>query len=330
MSFTITIAKINEALNPAMAGYAKTLEQAIATGEAYDRATGQDAQALDRGRQVIVKSSGDLGKSDELLDAARPALVFFDRFLPLYNKWTYSALSLQEEVYARFDRFRGIDFTRFRADSGSLRSVREQLVGADSAMRKAHDSLSAHWHGKAADAATEHIDKYLTVTDVVNLRFKTVSAHTDQITDGLVRNVQRYATEVIGLYSTDCGGYTPYQVDEMIKLVRGETDLPAVNVFSNVLSFTGDSPTDLVKEFDKFGGPVAGVIKILQAIRKSFEERLNDRFAKNFKEKLEAFHKLSQGREDAIRKMWEDFRTATAKFTDHPFEKVPLLPPTGK
>ncbi|MCK2236977.1 MULTISPECIES: hypothetical protein [unclassified Crossiella] len=332
MSFVVTIAKLQEAFTPGLTGYAKTLEQAISTGEAYDRSIAQDTQALERGRQVIAKAPGDLGKSDELLDAARPALLFFDRFLPLYNKWTYSALSLQEEVYAKFDRFRGIDFARFRADSESLRSVRQELVGADAVLRKAHDGLSTQWRGKAADGATEHIDRYLTVTDEVNRRFTTISAHTDNLTNGLVRDIQRLATEVIALHSADCGGYTPHQVDEMINFVRGETGMPLANAFSKVLSWTGDTSADVVKELPNVGSAAAaGVIKVLNAIRKSFEERLNERFAKNFTEKLKTFQDtLCKGREAAIREMWDGFRGATAKFTDHPFEKVPLLPPRGK
>ncbi|MGW0522443.1 hypothetical protein [Crossiella sp. NPDC003009] len=332
MSFTLTIAKLTEAFSPVMAGYAKSLEKGINAGEAYDRSTAQDAQALERGRQVIAKAPGDIGKSDELLDAARPALVFFDRFLPLYNKWKYSSLSLQEEVYGKFDRFRGIDFARFRADSESLRSVRQELGAADAVMRKAYDGLSANWRGKAADAATEHIDKYLTVNDEVNRRFTTVSAHTDNLTNGMVRDVQRYASEVIALYSTDCGGYTPHQVDEMIKFVRGETDMPLANLYNNLLSWTGDSPADVVKELPTPGAAaVAGAIKVLNAIRESFKERLNERFAENFEKKLKVFQEtLCKGRENTIRELWDGFKGATAKFTDHPFEKVPPLPPRGK
>ncbi|MCK2237428.1 MULTISPECIES: WXG100 family type VII secretion target [unclassified Crossiella] len=288
----------------------------------------QDTKDLAAGRDLLARPEGSFATSDEILVAGEPGLRFFQRYLPLYNEWTYEQYSFENDILQRYNKFRGMNFAAFRADADHLTKAGTALADSHGRMKQSFTGLITHWSGDASRAAGEHVDKFVRASDFVTMRTVEFGRAIGKNTGLLEKAVRHVAGMTAGLYSVDCGGHSPGTVEKMIKVVRGKSDSPLLNFLATGLDVTGGGLKSAAGAIPNAGTAAGSAIDLGLGLITHFRKCLTDQFQPAFKNKYERFVKeICTASEDNLNKMWTDFAEVAKEVPRDAFAGVPLIVP---
>jgi len=153
-----------------------------------------------------------LATSDEALDGAAGFQEGFREYLPLYNDYTGSALSLTADIQHPYDELREIDFRRLSevaeegaAVAGELQETREKLNSRVAGVTS--------WSGDAANAFLAHIQRYQTAAQTIDDELGDIATTTGDAAQATRTVVAEYV-ETIG--EIDFSGFDP---PELIRIL---------------------------------------------------------------------------------------------------------------
>jgi uncharacterized protein YukE len=135
---------------------------------------------LEDARTRAAGGGTGVGTSDELLDAGRPGLRYFDRFLPLYGRLPGTVRKnpppgvamTADFLHRRYEEHRGINFTHFATDADEMTSGATTERNEHQEMSNKLSALWNHWTGPASRSSQEsfgdfaqHVEKIIQALD---------------------------------------------------------------------------------------------------------------------------------------------------------------------
>jgi hypothetical protein len=213
---------------------------------AYDHATqsaGDAAQydgAVRKGLDTLTniqKKAADAGgagtgNSNDILDQGEPALVFFDRFSPVYQavsgrfRKMLSGDTSAKFVRGRYDEQRDIRFGSFAADADAIRKAGRTQQDQTRTMA---DRLGGLWHGWAGSAGGAAQQSFATLNQGASKVGDDLNG-TAQIISDTTHNVSKIVTDkathvLHSIPDRNCiGGMTPDQAHDVIDVANGDTN----------------------------------------------------------------------------------------------------------
>ncbi|WP_460443824.1 WXG100 family type VII secretion target, partial [Amycolatopsis cihanbeyliensis] len=181
------------------------------------------------GAQPPTPSGGGTETSDELFDAAEPALRVFRNFGPLLEMLPGDCvgrtrpLDFGNDIKKRFDEQRGISFANFMADAERFG---RGAATVDTTMQDTAGQLNTlfqNWSGDAANAAYDH---YTEKIDPKAKQLNTYLTDSEEATKAAAEAVYRLckgkADSVMQLDTTLVGRADRPMAEKVIKLANGE------------------------------------------------------------------------------------------------------------
>ncbi|MBA8826976.1 hypothetical protein FHX42_004360 [Saccharopolyspora lacisalsi] len=180
--------------------------KAAGAEDEHDRAVKDGHAVLQDGRNSAAEGThGGAGAatSDEILDAGKPGLRFFENFVPVYHKIENdvndsSKVPKLQQIRDRYHEQRGTHFDKFATQM-------EDLKAAEDALRRAHQDMATRlgkvwegWTGAASEASQDFFgDKFTpTVNDRV-IRRVSDSRSVNQEACGTVARLCRDKAEAV-------------------------------------------------------------------------------------------------------------------------------------
>ncbi|SFW84700.1 WXG100 family type VII secretion target [Amycolatopsis australiensis] len=227
--------------NPFFAGQSvdEAYDKAKQSGDRNSYNQDQEKKAVDEGKAKLdgtqPPASGDDGSStgtktsDEIFDAAAPALKLFETFGSLLAKipddcrGNTRPIDLDKDIRAPFDEQRGISFADFVADAAHFKR------GADTVDRTLQDtgaqlsSLYRTWSGAGADAASDtYNDKIQPKAAKLAQTLGNASEATLHTATTVFQLCKGKADAVVGMY-TDLVGKADYTMaQKVVAVANGE------------------------------------------------------------------------------------------------------------
>jgi uncharacterized protein YukE len=185
-------------------------------------------------RPPVEGSSAGVQKSDEIFDAARPALKLWEDFLPINDKvpsdtlGRYGKINLEEDIKKRFDEQMGISFKNFLDDAKRLRDAHTALTELNSSTETELNSLYQSWTGPAANASYQHYSEKLApnITDLLEY-LQTSPDMINTAVENIFTACKDKANDVIALHQNTrgtVGSATPRIAEQVVKLAAGDFD----------------------------------------------------------------------------------------------------------
>ncbi|GDY29306.1 WXG100 family type VII secretion target [Gandjariella thermophila] len=139
-------------------------DQAAKDNKQHDDDVASGRHKLEDARNRAAGGGTGVGTSDELLDAGKPGLRYFDRFLPLYGKLPdtvrknppQGVTMTADFLHQRYDEHRGINFTHFTTDADEMASCAGTERGEHQEMANKLSTLWNHWTGPASRSSQEY------------------------------------------------------------------------------------------------------------------------------------------------------------------------------
>ncbi|MEV4052372.1 WXG100 family type VII secretion target [Amycolatopsis sp. NPDC049688] len=224
--------------NPFFAGQSvdEAYDKAKKSGDQNSYNEDQEKKAVDDGKKKLddtkppaADSTSGTKTSDEIFDAAAPALKLFETFgsllakIPADCRGNTRALDLDKDIRAPFDEQRGISFADFVADAGHFKH------GAETVDRTLQDtgsqlgSLYQSWSGAGADAASDtYNDKIQPKAAKLSQTLGNASEATLNTATTVFQLCKGKADAVIGMY-TDLVGKADYTMaQKVVAVANGE------------------------------------------------------------------------------------------------------------
>ncbi len=139
-------------------------DQASFTQKEETKAVNDGDKKLD-GTKEPTPEGGGTKTSDEIFDAAVPALKVFQTFgsllakLPEDCRGTSRALDFEKDIKKPFDEQRGINFKNFVDDAAHFKTGSKTVEKAIDDTKSQLNTLYGTWTGKAADASSENYNE---------------------------------------------------------------------------------------------------------------------------------------------------------------------------
>jgi hypothetical protein len=293
----------------------------------------KQAKKVEDGKKAL-EDSGPAKTSDELLDAGKVGLEFFEKFLPLLKEWAGQAPDFKGEICRQYDDLREIDFGAFREDAGRLEEVHKALLEQNDSMNRAFQDAKSTWKGSAADAAGSKVGAYTGGgTTVINEIEKLGGAITPAM-DGIEQSVRQYAEFVLGFgASIECAGKSPEETKDEIRKAKGDIqpqdlgDVGLDDVFSGALSAMVGTAKAYICSLGALG-PLAGIFgakdacdKIKQGLIDDAKKWLDGSFKPEIQAKVNEFKQQSTTAANQIQKAYDQLLQA-GKVSDDPFKAM--------
>ncbi|MEU4253527.1 WXG100 family type VII secretion target [Amycolatopsis sp. NPDC026612] len=224
--------------NPLFAGSSveDAYDKAKKSGDQASYNEDQEKKAVDEGKTKLdatqppaADSSTGTKTSDEIFDAAAPALKLFETFGSLLAKipddcrGNTRALDLDNDIRKPFDEQRGISFADFVADAGHFKRGAETVEQTEKDAGAQLGTLFRSWSGAGADAAS---DNYSEKIQPKSAKLSQTLSNASEATLNTVTTVFQLckgkADAVIGMY-TDLVGKADYTMaQKVIAVANGE------------------------------------------------------------------------------------------------------------
>ncbi|PRY43600.1 hypothetical protein [Umezawaea tangerina] len=276
-----------------------------------DKKAGQDV--LDGSAQRASDGGAGVANSNQLLDAGKPGLKYFENFLPVYQ----SALSVidggkvdtsVDNMHRRYDEQRDIDFHKIDIDIVELHQVAQDSRDRQGDAEKSMSKLWSGWTGKAADAsrkfvtdmssrAATHAEAVDHIAEVTRAACHTVS--------GLVNTKARTILEGVRNVN-DIAGLSPDQIKQVIDGVFSE-DEALLRRVAGFVKFTIDD-----------GACDGDVWK--EQVRKESMKWLKGTFKPDVDGKYEQFDAICKSTKESVDKAWEEVGKQVDAFNTKPFD----------
>ena len=291
--------------------------------------------------------TGALATSDQALDP--PTSDFqegFRSYLPLYNDYTGSSLSLDNDIQKPYDSLREIDFARLSDVAGKCAAIgddfEEQLEDVNTQVGKV-----SGWSGNAADAFRGYVQQFQTASQTIDENLEAIADTTGDAASAGRQVISDYA-DAIG--DIDFSGFDrPGDVQFMIDVERMLK--PVGDVISAVMDWLGDligvvlpmpgggggllgTATDFV--MDTFGDAVDWILDalgfsidgFLEWIAGKVREYLDSSFKDPFEANLQLLHDAVDAATTGIKDAFRPVIDAADAVTQSPFAALPV-PPEG-
>ncbi|MDX3193980.1 WXG100 family type VII secretion target [Streptomyces sp. MN03-5084-2B] len=227
--------------NPLFAGQSvdEAYDKAKQSGDQNSYNEDQEKKAVDDGKKKLDEtkppeagddgSSGGTKTSDEIFDAAAPALKLFETFgsllakLPADCRGNTRALDLDKDIRTPFDEQRGISFADFVADAGHFKRGSETVDRTLQDTGSQLGTLYQSWSGAGADAASDtYNDKIQPKAAKLSQTLGTASEATLSTATTVFQLCKGKADAVIGMY-TDLVGKADYTMaQKVVAVANGE------------------------------------------------------------------------------------------------------------
>jgi uncharacterized protein YukE len=177
-------------------------------------------------------SSTGVEKSNEIFEAARPALRIFEDYLPINDKvpadslGRYRKLNFENDIKKRFDEQLGLSFKNFLDDAKRLRDAHTELTELNTTAESQLNSLYKEWTGPAANASYQHYTEELVpnITDLLDY-LQTAPGMIDTAVTNIFDACKAKANDVIAIYQNSrgmVGSATPEIAAQVVKLASGD------------------------------------------------------------------------------------------------------------
>lgn len=295
----------------------------------------------------------NLDTSDEALDAAAGFQQGFQEYLPLYNDYTGSLLSLRNDIQRPYDELREIDFRR-------LSEVAERGAAIADEFQETREQINTRvagvteWSGDAANAFQAHIQRFQTVAQTVDGELGQIASATGEAVPAAQSIIAEYA-DTIG--EIDFSGFDSPElirilltiermamsVSELVdRLYDGIGDLigMALPVFSSgggglfgsipVVGQVVDTASDLVGDFiggvlDFFGG-ADDLLALASRLARSY---LDASFKQPFENNLELLTGAVEAAKQSITEVFQPVTDAAGAVTLEGFTALGDAPEVG-
>ncbi|MFB9690899.1 WXG100 family type VII secretion target [Amycolatopsis plumensis] len=224
--------------NPLFAGQSvdEAYDKAKQSGDQNSYNEDQEKKAVDDGKKKLdetqppsAESSGGTKTSDEIFDAAAPALKVFETFgsllakIPADCRGNTRALDLDKDIRTPFDEQRGISFADFVADAGHFKRGSETVDRTLQDTGSQLGTLFGSWSGAGADAASDtYNDKIQPKAAKLSQTLGTASEATLNTATTVFQLCKGKADAVIGMY-TDLVGKADYTMaQKVVAVANGE------------------------------------------------------------------------------------------------------------
>jgi uncharacterized protein YukE len=137
-----------------------------------------------------------LDTSDEALDSAAGFQDGFSEYLPLYNEYTGSSLSMEADIQRPYDELREIDF-------GRLAEVAEQSASVADEFQETRDEINTRvgevtgWSGDASNAFLAYVQRFQTAAQTIDTDLGNIATATGEAVPAVQGVITEYV-EAIG------------------------------------------------------------------------------------------------------------------------------------
>src|SRR5215813_1006006 len=137
----------------------------------------------------------NLDTSDEALDGAADFQQGFQEYLPLYNDYTGSSLTLQDDIQRPYDELREIDFRR-------LAEVAERGAAIADEFQETREEINTRvagvtgWSGDAANAFLAYIQRFQTAAQTVDGELGEIASATGEAVPAAQSVIAEYADTI--------------------------------------------------------------------------------------------------------------------------------------
>lgn len=226
----------------------------------------------DLGRQPTHGRNPDT--SDEALDDAAGFQQGFQEYLPLYNDYTGSSLSLRNDVQRPYDSLREIDFRRLSevaergaAIAGEFRQTREEIN-----TRVAGVTGVTGWSGDAANAFAAHIQRFQTAAQTVDAELGQIASATGEVVPAARSIIAEY-TDTIG--EIDFSGFdSPELIRILITIER--MAMSVSELVDRLYDGIGDLIGMVLPVFSSGGGGLFGSIPVVGQVVDAASDLVGD------------------------------------------------------
>jgi WXG100 family type VII secretion target len=313
--------------NPLFAGQSvdEAYDKAKSSGDQNSYNEDQEKKAVDDGKSKLdgtqppaaADGGGTTGTktSDEIFDAAAPALKLFETFgsllakLPDDCRGNTRALDLDKDIRAPFDEQRGISFENFVQDAAHFKTGSETVDRTVEDTGSQLSTLYQTWSGAGADAASDtYNDKIQPKAAKLAQTLGNVSEATLTTATTVFQLCKGKADAVIGMY-TDLVGKADYTMAQKVVAVASgehgnEQDLAQIagwmdlNFGTNLVKTLNDQGCCDGDEIKKHGQDLAK-----QWIQNQFNPDMWDRLYKGFEKTCKDTKDLVDQAYDALDKV---------------------------
>ncbi|KZB81005.1 WXG100 family type VII secretion target [Amycolatopsis regifaucium] len=203
-------------------------DQASFNRKAEKKAVDEGNKKLDGTKEPTAEGAGTK-TSDEIFDAAVPALKVFETFgsllakLPEDCRGTTRALDFEKDIKKPFDEQRGISFKNFVDDAAHFKTGSKTVQKAIDDTGAQLNTLYGTWTGKAADASSENYnEKILPKAKKLAQTLDNASEATLHTTATVFKLCKGKADAVIDLYQEIVGKADFPMAQKVIAIAAGE------------------------------------------------------------------------------------------------------------
>ncbi|GHF42013.1 uncharacterized protein YukE [Amycolatopsis bartoniae] len=224
-----------------------------------------DKKAVDDGKtqledkQEPAAGGGGTRNSDEIFDAAEPALKVFQTFgsllakLPDDCRGNTRPLDYATDIKKRYDEQRGIDFQGFADDAGHFKAGSQSVDQTVQDTGSALSTLFQSWTGGGADAASDHYNEQIQPKAVkLSQTLEGVSEAVGAAVTTVFQLCKGKADAVIEMYTDQVGKADYALAQKVVAVASGEhgskDDLAQIAGWMDA-----NFGTDLVKTLDDDG-----------------------------------------------------------------------------
>src|SRR5215470_8241608 len=295
----------------------------------------------------------NLDTSDEALDGAADFQRGFQEYLPLYNDYTGSSLSLQDDIQRPYDELREIDFRR-------LSEVAEHSAAIADEFQQTREEINTRaagvtgWSGDAANAFQAYIQRFQTAAQTTDGELGQIASVTGEAVPAAQAIIAEYV-DTIG--EIDFSGFDSPEVIRILitiermamsvselvdRLYDGIGDLigMALPVFSSgggglfgsipVVGQIVDAASDLVGDFiggvlDFFGG-ADDLLALASRLARSY---LEASFKQPFEDNLDLLNSAVETAKQGITQVFQPVTDAAGAVTLEGFTALGDAPAVG-
>src|ERR1044072_3121775 len=236
--------------------HAESEERGYSAGLTQDEIDANQT-TLDGQQAPQMGNRGDVEKSDDIFELARPALKVFESFIPVNDKVPGDTLGrygkfTMEEITERFEEQLGISFKKFLDDADRLRTAHLKLNELNGSTQAELNNLYKSWAGAAGDASYQQYSEKSVPPATDLLDYLSESPTTIET---LVQNVftecKAKADTIIGLYQPTMGSATPDTAMKVVELANDAGDRDKIlEVAAWVDSVCGSNIENTIRDDD--------------------------------------------------------------------------------
>ncbi|MGP4015365.1 WXG100 family type VII secretion target [Saccharopolyspora sp. 5N708] len=286
----------------------------------HDKAVTDGKNALeDSKRKAENGENGGAGakSGDELLDAGKPGLLFFETWVPLYEKIEHdyndkSKVPKVDKIKERYDEQRQLNFDKFAKNIDDLKGAEKGMRESLQTMSDKLGGLWKSWTGGASDASQDFFSSAFTPTaqERVITTVSDAASMTQDTVKAVAEFVRSKASAVLELdkYAEKLGEKPQQDWDTTIQVANGTDDDTTLRTACKIWNV----------EIDEDCGDLSDEAK--QKIQDECRKGVRECFAKTVEDQCKGFTELCDKTKKDINDAWQKLNTELGKAEENPFK----------